>query len=490
MASRKRTLLHLWLLELAADFFAVTVSYFAVYFFRFHSALGVSFFTAVNQTLGIRDTGALTEIYADFYLASSFRIVFLITAAVCFLYAMLDMYSDYRPLRKRLTAWKTVQANAMALALFYLYFYLSRNTFHPRSFFVTIMPLNAAVTIVLRQILYTALAAARRKTGIDIVDTVVLGDGEDAQFIVQLAKEYSPYGINVIASMPLDLSTPFEATLKDIDLLISRNNAHMLVTADRRLSVTQIMCILEMCAEHKMPCKILSEEFSVIVNQARVRSDLIKGVPLMHFAAPHESGLQDAIARAGDILLSLTLIILLSPLIALASLLIKFTSKGPVLFRQERIGVNRKPFVMLKFRTMHHRADEMLAAIEEFNESGRGLFKIRKDPRMTAVGKFLRRFSIDELPQLFNVLKGDMSIVGPRPLPRRDFEGYYENWHYSRHEGLPGITCLWQVSGRSDLDFHNMCILDVYYLRNRGWVLNLKILFRTIHAVLFARGAY
>ena len=109
---------------------------------------------------------------------------------------------------------------------------------------------------------------------------------------------------------------------------------------------------------------------------------------------------------------------------------------------------------------------------------------------MTPVGKFLRRFSIDELPQLFNVLKGDMSIVGPRPLPRRDFEGYYENWHYSRHEGLPGITCLWQVSGRSDLDFHNMCILDVYYLRNRSWMLNLKILVRTVHAVLFARGAY
>jgi len=145
---------------------------------------------------------------------------------------------------------------------------------------------------------------------------------------------------------------------------------------------------------------------------------------------------------------------------------------------------------MFKFRTMHNRADELVAQLEEFNESGEGLFKIRKDPRTTGVGRVLRRFSFDELPQLVNVLKGDMSIIGPRPLPRRDFEGYYENWHYSRHEGLPGITCLWQVSGRSELDFHNMCILDIYYLRNRSWVLNLRILFRTVHAVLFARGAY
>ena len=139
---------------------------------------------------------------------------------------------------------------------------------------------------------------------------------------------------------------------------------------------------------------------------------------------------------------------------------------------------------------MHDRADELVAQLEEFNESGHGLFKMKEDPRTTGIGKLLRRFSLDELPQLINVLRGDMSIIGPRPLPRRDFEGYYENWHYSRHEGIPGITCLWQVSGRSDLDFHNMCILDVYYLRNRNWALNLKILFRTVQAVLFARGAY
>ena len=162
----------------------------------------------------------------------------------------------------------------------------------------------------------------------------------------------------------------------------------------------------------------------------------------------------------------------------------------PALFVQERMGVNRKPFRMFKFRTMYDRAEEMRAQIEEFNESSGGLFKIRMDPRITPVGRFLRRFSLDEVPQLLNVVRGEMVLVGPRPLPRRDFENYYEEWHYSRHQGMPGLTCLWQVSGRSDLDFHNMCILDVYYLRNQGWLMDLKILLKTIWVVLFARGAY
>ncbi len=168
----------------------------------------------------------------------------------------------------------------------------------------------------------------------------------------------------------------------------------------------------------------------------------------------------------------------------------RLSGPGPILFVQERIGVNRKPFRMYKFRTMHHGADELQAELEELTDKQDTLFKIREDPRITRVGRFLRRFSLDELPQLINVVRGEMLLVGPRPLPRRDFENYYEQWHYSRHAGLPGLTCLWQVSGRSDLDFHDMCLLDIYYLRNHTWVLDLKILFRTIRVVLFADGAY
>jgi len=128
--------------------------------------------------------------------------------------------------------------------------------------------------------------------------------------------------------------------------------------------------------------------------------------------------------------------------------------------------------------------------MEHLNESQGALFKIRQDPRVTPVGRVLRRFSLDELPQLVNVVRGEMALVGPRPLPRRDFENYYEDWHYGRHAGLPGITCLWQISGRSLVHFEDMCILDIYYLRNRDWIQDVAILLRTAQAVFLSRGAY
>lgn len=250
------------------------------------------------------------------------------------------------------------------------------------------------------------------------------------------------------------------------------------------------MQVLEIADRYHLPTKILSDGLEVLAKQARMPVDLIRGVPLVHFEGRTPSRALALLRQARTLLAAVSAGLFLLPVMGLIALLIRLTSHGPALFCQERIGVNRQPFRMYKFRTMHTNAEEQQAQLEEFNESGGGLFKIRDDPRVTPVGKVLRRFSLDEMPQLFNVLRGEMAIVGPRPLPRRDFENYYEDWHYSRHEGMPGLTCLWQVSGRSDLDFHDMCILDVYYLRNSNWVLDLKIILRTIWVVLFAKGAY
>jgi lipopolysaccharide/colanic/teichoic acid biosynthesis glycosyltransferase len=183
-------------------------------------------------------------------------------------------------------------------------------------------------------------------------------------------------------------------------------------------------------------------------------------------------------------------LLVLTPVLLLVALCIRLTSSGPALFRQERIGVNRKPFTILKFRTMFAGSESDQADMEHLNESQGALFKIRQDPRVTPVGRVLRRFSLDELPQLVNVVRGEMALVGPRPLPRRDFENYYEDWHYGRHAGLPGITCLWQISGRSLVHFEDMCILDIYYLRNRDWIQDVAILLRTAQAVFLSRGAY
>ena len=264
----------------------------------------------------------------------------------------------------------------------------------------------------------------------------------------------------------------------------------MIICAENELSVPQIMRILKLSEECGVMVKILSDKFDILVSRSRIPLDTIFGIPLVHFGAAPEARDYSRFKRAYSLALAVLLLVLLAPLLLVAALLIRVTSGRPVLFIQERIGFDRRPFRMYKFRTMHNRSEELQAQIEEFNESGAGLFKIRRDPRVTPVGRFLRRFSIDELPQLVNVVRGEMAIVGPRPLPRRDFDNYYEQWHYSRHGGLPGLTCLWQISGRSDIDFHNMCLMDVYYLRNQSPMLDLKIILRTIGVVLFAKGAY
>ena len=193
--------------------------------------------------------------------------------------------------------------------------------------------------------------------------------------------------------------------------------------------------------------------------------------------------------RAMDVIGASLLLLILSPVFLVAALLIKLTSPGPVFFRQERMGYNKRIFRMYKFRTMVDGADRMIRELESQNEVPGPVFKMRNDPRVTRVGRWLRRLSIDELPQLINVLKGDMSLVGPRPLPLRDVSRFDENWVRRRFSVKPGITCWWQVSGRSEIPFDRWMKLDLEYIDNWSLTLDLKILFRTLPAVVKATGA-
>jgi exopolysaccharide biosynthesis polyprenyl glycosylphosphotransferase len=193
--------------------------------------------------------------------------------------------------------------------------------------------------------------------------------------------------------------------------------------------------------------------------------------------------------RAADILGALFGLIVLSPMLLLVALLVKVTSPGPILFRQERFGRNKRRFAMLKFRSMVVNAEALQAQLEHLNEIKGPTFKIKKDPRITPIGTFLRKMSIDELPQLLNVLKGDMSLVGPRPLPTRDVSRFSDPWLLRRFSVMPGLTCLWQVSGRSNTDFEQWIDLDLQYIDNWSLTLDFVILLKTIPAVLKGRGA-
>lgn len=220
-------------------------------------------------------------------------------------------------------------------------------------------------------------------------------------------------------------------------------------------------------------------------------SEIMAGLPTLRVETPLLLGWDYRLKRLIDFVGSLLGIILLSPLFMIVALLIKLSSKGPIFFRQERTGLQGKTFYMWKFRTMVNNASQLQSELEAQNESQDGImFKIKNDPRIIPFGHFMRRTSIDELPQLFNVLIGQMSLVGPRPLPLRDVERF-EAWHHIRHQVVPGITGLWQISGRSDIeDFNDAARLDLFYIDNWSLNLDLDILVETVRIVLFGKGAY
>jgi exopolysaccharide biosynthesis polyprenyl glycosylphosphotransferase len=223
---------------------------------------------------------------------------------------------------------------------------------------------------------------------------------------------------------------------------------------------------------------------------ARSYVDELEGVPVMTFQSGPPDSWQLIMKRVIDILGSIALLVVLAPLFALVMLLICLESQGSIFFAQERIGLNKRRFRMWKFRTMVHGADRLQHTLEDLNEADGPVFKIKKDPRITRVGKILRRFSIDELPQLINVVMGDMSLVGPRPLPVRDVNRIDIRWQKRRFSIKPGITCLWQVSGRSDIAFNDWVRLDLDYIDRWSLGLDLLILLKTIPAVFKGPGAY
>jgi exopolysaccharide biosynthesis polyprenyl glycosylphosphotransferase len=212
------------------------------------------------------------------------------------------------------------------------------------------------------------------------------------------------------------------------------------------------------------------------------------GIPLLTFSMGPRDELLLFIRRGIDFVVALSLLLLISPLLLLISAAIKLSGPGPVLFRQQRCGLHGRPFTFLKFRSMRVDAEELKPALAAFNEMDGPAFKMTNDPRVTPVGRLLRRTSLDELPQLWNILRGDMSFVGPRPAVIEEVR-QYEPWQRRRLSMPPGLTCLWQVSGRSHLTFEEWMRLDLEYIDNWSLWLDLKIALRTIPAVLFGRGA-
>jgi exopolysaccharide biosynthesis polyprenyl glycosylphosphotransferase len=257
--------------------------------------------------------------------------------------------------------------------------------------------------------------------------------------------------------------------------------------ADPEFPQSQAVDLVDLCHRNGVRVRVAPSTMEILMD----RVEFIPGqtVPLFELKPPVFEGVDFVVKRTFDLIMAALLVLFLSPLLLFAAIAVKFSSRGPIIYRSQRRGVGGEEFDCFKFRTMYEDADARQAELETANEKGGAIFKMRNDPRVTPIGRFLRRWSIDEFPQLFNVLRGEMSLVGPRPLPERDYQRL-EDWHRKRYLVLPGMTGLWQVSGRSELDFDELVRLDFLYLERWSVFLDLSIMLKTIPAVLRARGAW
>jgi exopolysaccharide biosynthesis polyprenyl glycosylphosphotransferase len=279
----------------------------------------------------------------------------------------------------------------------------------------------------------------------------------------------------------------FLGTVDRIGRIVEDYRVDQVVIALPAASHQQVLSIMDHCQKGGVDFRVVPDLYQIRLN--RVDVDTINGIPLIAVSSSRILGWNLVLKRIMDVILSATLLLCLSPFLALVALAIRLDSPGPVLFRQERVGRNGVPFTLLKFRSMRVGAEELLEELLSQNEASGPIFKLRNDPRMTRVGRFLRRTSIDELPQMINVLTGEMSWVGPRPPIPQEVQKY-EDWHHRRLEVSPGITGLWQVSGRSVIPFDEMVMLDIYYIENWSLGMDIRILLRTVPAVLTGGGAY
>jgi exopolysaccharide biosynthesis polyprenyl glycosylphosphotransferase len=276
-------------------------------------------------------------------------------------------------------------------------------------------------------------------------------------------------------------------TLEQLPDTLAAERIQEVIIADPDFPQDRAVELVDLCHHRGVSVHVAPTTMEILMD----RAEFVPGqtVPLFTLRPPVFEGIDFALKRTFDLTLATIGLILLSPVLLIIAAAVKLSSSGPAIYRSVRPGMAGRPFYCFKFRTMRKHAEQIQADLESLNEKSGAIFKIREDPRLTPVGRLLRRFSLDELPQLVNVVRGEMSLVGPRPLPMRDFDRL-EEWHKKRYLVLPGITGLWQVSGRSELDFDDLVRLDFLYLERWSIFLDLRILLRTIPAVLSRRGAF
>ena len=402
-------------------------------------------------------------------------------------------YRSHRTMPLGEEIWAAMKVSFGGTAILSLLIYGLRLEFVSRWFLVVFAVVNFAF-LASEKVALRLVSRAVRTRGFNFRTVLLVGTGHKALQLAEFLEAHPHWGFRVIGYLDDDNGgeirrasrwnsigkiTDLESVLRDqvVDELI------FVIEKGRLHEYEEAMLVAE---RHGVRAHVSLDIFPHVL--ARPVLEEMDGVPLLSFTTTPSNPLQLVLKRTLDLAAAFTLSAVTLPIQLLAALAIKVSSAGPVLFRQVRCGLNGRHFTLWKFRTMHAGAEERLPEISHLNEMSGPVFKAKKDPRLTGVGRLLRRLSIDELPQLWNVILGHMSLVGPRP-PLPEEVARYEPWQRRRLSMKPGLTCLWQISGRSEVDFDRWMELDLKYIDTWSPMLDLKILLKTVPAVLSGRGA-
>jgi exopolysaccharide biosynthesis polyprenyl glycosylphosphotransferase len=353
------------------------------------------------------------------------------------------------------------------------------------------LALALLLTLMTRRIWHWWTGRQRQRGRLAFATLIVGTNREGLSLLAQMQTRtigFTPIGLVRVGDDDVpSASVPVVGRVDDLRALIRDTGAECVFVASSAVQDEDMTPIAKAVRLSGVEVRITAKLHDVLASRLSVQP--LGGITALSLRPVRLSGTQVVAKFTFDILVSGLMLIALSPLLLLTALAVKLTSPGPVLFRQQRVGLRGRPFTMLKFRTMVVGADLMVDDLRQAHGVEGVMFKLREDPRVTMVGKILRKFSIDELPQLLNVVKGDMSLVGPRP-PLPEEVTRYEDWQFDRLEVPPGITGLWQVSGRADLSFDDAVRLDLFYIENWSLAYDLFIIAKTVPVLLSSRGAY
>jgi exopolysaccharide biosynthesis polyprenyl glycosylphosphotransferase len=412
------------------------------------------------------------------------------------IFSSFRLYNSHRLSSKKEEALDVLKAASVGTLIVILAAVIFRIKMATSVFFLVFFGGSTGLTILSRLILRHFLEQARLR-GRNLRHILIVGTNPRAVCFAKKIESKPELGYRLLGFVDDIWHKIYEfqktgyslvASLKELPAFIRSNVVdEVAICLPLKSYYQQSSQIAALCTEQGILVRFLSDIFGSRIGEPRVSS--FEDDSIITVDSETMKGWAILVKRGLDILFSLISLILLSPIFLITAILIKIFSPGPIFFTHKRLGLNKRLFRLYKFRTMIPGADTMQAELEHLNEARGPVFKIKNDPRITPMGRFLRKISIDELPQLFNVFKGDMSLVGPRPLPLRDYEGFSEDWHRRRFSVRPGITCLWQVNGRSNTPFEKWMEWDMQYIDQWSLYLDFKILLKTIPAVMKGSGA-